>query len=95
VTRSWQPDHVCDWSLDSVAFGAEIGGFRAHDGRRIATNGLLTLDQEIERFESFLASHPYPAVGIGGLSTTTPGGFEREERCAGAKKEPRNASMFT
>lgn len=44
VTRTWQPDHVCDRSPDSVKFGAEIGGFRAHDGRGIAKIGHLTLD---------------------------------------------------
>ena len=48
VTRSWQPDHVYDRSPDSVEFGAEIGGFRAQRGRRIAKIGHLTLDQEIE-----------------------------------------------
>src|ERR1019366_372984 len=48
VTRSWQPDHVCDRSPDSVEFGAEIGAFCAHGRRRITKNGLLTLDQEIE-----------------------------------------------
>ena len=48
VTRSWQPDHVCDGSPDSIKFGREIGWFRAHDGRGIAKIGHLTLDQEIE-----------------------------------------------
>ena len=48
VTRSWQPDHVCDRAPDSVKLAVEIGGFRAHDGRGIAKIGHLTLDQEIE-----------------------------------------------
>ncbi len=48
VTRSWQPDHVCYGSPDSIKSVAEIGGFRAHDGREIAKNGHLSLDQEIE-----------------------------------------------
>jgi hypothetical protein len=45
VTRSWPPDHVCGRAPDSVKLGAEIGGFRAHDGRGIAKIGHLTLDQ--------------------------------------------------
>jgi hypothetical protein len=48
VTRSRQPDHVCDRSPDSVRSDAEIGGFRAHGERGIVKIGHLTLDQEIE-----------------------------------------------
>ena len=63
VTRSWQPDYVCDGSPDSVESGTEIGGFRAHDERGIAKIGHLTLDQEIEgsnpsSLRHFLARHP-------------------------------------
>ena len=48
VIRLLQPGHRCGRSPDSVETGGEIGEFRAHDGRRIAKFGLLTLDQEIE-----------------------------------------------
>ena len=48
----------------------------------------LTLDQEIEGSNpSSPASSP--RVAVQNLPTTTSGGFVREERDAGSKKEPR------
>jgi hypothetical protein len=94
VTRSRQPDHVCDRSPDSEKLRPETGVFRARDGRDIAKIGHLTLDQEID------GSNPSsPAnttrVAVQSIPTTTSGGFVREERGAGSEKEPRNATKFT
>jgi hypothetical protein len=74
--------------------GAEIGEFRAYDERSIAKVGLLTLDQEIE------GSNPSrqpttPGVAVQSIPTTTSGGFVREARGTGSKKEPRDATKFT
>ena len=94
VTLPRSPDHVCDRSPDSVKFGAEIRGFRAHDERGIAKIGHLTLDQEIEGSNPSSPATPRH-VGSSDFETTRYCGSELDRWSRRGGSTMRNSSDST
>jgi hypothetical protein len=90
----WASNSFRDGHLTHPDSAVDRGPPHAQIAAREADSGQQTLDQEIEG-PNPSSPASYPTGSDPRALHTTSGGFVRNERGAGSKKEPRDAPMFT